>query len=74
VSGEGKGGRVVIRTSFEVRSGKRVVSLQRASTAREALIEYLRSLGCRDDDMSTLGADAMGWNGAVYRAAAVPTE
>ena len=64
----------MIRTSFEVRSGKRVVTRQRASTAREALIEYLRSMGCRDDDMATLGVDAMGWNGAVYRAVAVRTE
>lgn len=64
----------MIRTSFEVRSGKRVVSLQRASTAREALIEYLRSMGCRDNDMSTLGLDVMGWNGAVYRAVAVLAE
>jgi hypothetical protein len=64
-------GRVMIRTSYEVRCGKRLISLQPASTAREAIIEYLRSMGCRDEEMSTLGADAIGWNGAVYRAIAV---
>jgi hypothetical protein len=36
-----------------------------------AVVEYLRSMGCRDDEMSTLGADAISWNGAVYRAVAV---
>jgi hypothetical protein len=63
----------MIRTGWEIRCGRRSLSLQRASTAREALIEYLRSMGCRDEDMSTLGTDAIGWNGAVYRAAAVPS-
>jgi hypothetical protein len=61
----------VTGTSYEVRCGRRCISLQLASTAREAIIEYLRSMGCRDDEMSTLGADAISWNGAVYRAVAV---
>jgi hypothetical protein len=64
----------MIRTSFEVRSGRRAVSQQRASTAREAIIEYLRSMGCRDQEMSTLGADSISWNGAVYRAFAIAHE
>lgn len=57
-----------MRTSYEVRSGRRLVSLQRASTAREAVIEYLRSMGCRDDEMARVAADAVTWRGAVYRA------
>jgi hypothetical protein len=47
-----------MNTSYEVRSGKRLVSLQNAHTAREAVIEYLRSRGCRDDEVTTVGADA----------------
>jgi hypothetical protein len=54
--------------SYEVRCGKRVISLKRSSTAAEAVIDYLRSMGCRDDEMSRVGADAITWNGAVYRA------
>ena len=61
----------MIRTSYEVRCGRRLISLQSASTAREAIIEYLRSMGCRDEEMSTLSADAISWNGAVYRAVVV---
>jgi hypothetical protein len=57
-----------MRTSYEVRSGKRLVSLQNANTAREAVIEYLRSMGCRDDEVTTVAADAATWRGAVYRA------
>jgi hypothetical protein len=69
--GIGKGRNDVIRTCYEVRCGRRLISLQRASTAREAIIEYLRSMGCRDDEMSTLGVDKIVWQGAVYRAVAV---
>jgi hypothetical protein len=50
------------------------VQRQRASTAREAFIEYLRSLGCCDDETSWLGVDAISWNGAVYRAVAIAHE
>lgn len=64
----------MIRTSWEVRCGKRLLSRELASTAREALIEYLRSMGCRDEEMSTLGADAISWNGAVYRAVVVAAD
>jgi hypothetical protein len=64
----------MIRTSYEVRCGRRPISRRRASTAREALIDYLRSLGCRDDEMSWLGVDAISWHGAVYRAVAVAHE
>jgi hypothetical protein len=55
-------------TSYEVRSGKRLVSLQSASTAKEAVVEYLRSTGCRDDELTRVAADAVAWRGAVYRA------
>ena len=73
--GEGsKGDGGMIRTSYEVRAGKRRISLQRASTAREAIIEYLRSMGCRDEEMSTLGSDAISWNGTVYRAVVITSE
>ena len=55
-------------TEYEVRSRNRTVSVQRASTAQEALIEYLRSVGCGDDEMVPLGADSVTWRGAVYSA------
>jgi hypothetical protein len=58
--------------SFEVCSGKRRVSLRRASTAAEAVIDYLRSMGCRDDEMMRVGMDAVTWRGAVYRAVPAP--
>jgi hypothetical protein len=56
-----------VRTSYEVRSGGRAVAVQIASTAHEALVDYMRGLGCRDSEIVRLGADAASWRGAVYR-------
>ena len=57
-----------MRTSFEVLSGRRTVSLQLATTAQEAVLEYLRSIGCRDDELSRVGVNAVSWRGALYKA------
>ena len=61
-----------MRTSYEVLSGRRAVSLQKAETAQEAVIEYLRSIGCRSDEIVRLGINTVAWRGSVYKA--VPTE
>ncbi len=58
-------------TRYEVRTGRHVVAVLTASTASEALGEYLRGLGCRHDESVRMGTDASSWRGAVYRA--VPT-
>jgi hypothetical protein len=57
-------------TSYEIRSGRRVATEVTASTPQEALVDYLRSLGCADDDLIRVGSDAMSWHGAVYIAVA----
>jgi hypothetical protein len=61
-----------VRTSYEVRSGRRAVSLQVAETAQEAVIEYLRSQGCRSDELIRLGSNTVAWRGMIYKA--VPAE
>ena len=66
--------RIATRTSYEVRCGKRLVSLQNASTPGEAVIEYLRSMGCRDSEMTAVAANALNWGGAVYRAVPLGSE
>jgi hypothetical protein len=57
-----------MRTGYEVRSGKRAVAVQYATTPQEALIEYLRSCGCRDDEIVRVGMQAVAWRGALYSA------
>lgn len=58
-----------MRFTYEVRSGKRVVAVRDGDTASEALLDYVRSLGCREEELTRLGSDAISWRGAVYRAA-----
>lgn len=57
-----------VKTSYEVRCGRRLVSLQNAYTAREAVYEYLRSIGWRESEITPVSANALGCAGAVYRA------
>jgi hypothetical protein len=59
-------------TNYEVRTGRQSVALLSASTASEALAEYLRALGCHRDEIVRMGDNSASWRGAVYRA--VPTE
>ena len=54
--------------TFEVRSGRQTVAVRSASTAQEALVEYLRGLGCRDDEIKRLGTNAASWRGAMFKA------
>jgi hypothetical protein len=56
-------------TSYVVRSGRNAVAMRVASTAHEALRDYLRGIGCRDDEMVRMGDDRAAWRGAVYSAA-----
>ena len=57
------------RTRYSVRSGRREVAVRDAWSPREALIEYLITLGCRNDEMMSVRADAISWRGAVFTAA-----
>ena len=48
-------------THFEVRSGRRVDSTRTAASAREAALDYVRSLGCSRDEITYLGTDSVVW-------------
>jgi hypothetical protein len=60
--------------SFVIHSGRRSVTVQGAGSAQQALIDYLRSLGCRDSEIVRLGASTIAWRGARYTAALAPSE
>ena len=53
---------------FHVISGRRVVATRTGPSAREAALDYLRSLGCKRDEIVYYGSDGVSWRGAVYRA------
>ena len=59
-------------TNYEIRSGERPVSVKRAPSAQQALLDYVRSLGCSDAEIIRLGAAAVSWRGARYTAVALP--
>jgi hypothetical protein len=56
---------------YEIHCGARVVSSVTSFTPRHAVIDYLRSLGCRDDEIEPMGDDSVAWRGAVYTGVAM---
>jgi hypothetical protein len=60
--------------SYEVRCGRHTVALQTASSAAEAVGDYLRGLGCHRNEIMRMGTDAAYWRGAVYRAVPVASD
>jgi hypothetical protein len=59
---------------YEVHSGDRLVGSRRASTAQGALFDYVRALGCKDEEVEKLAPDTIAWRGAVFRAVQVSSE
>jgi hypothetical protein len=53
---------------FELRSGDRTLSVCEASSAHEALKDFMRGLGCHESEISRLGDHSAAWRGAVYSA------
>lgn len=64
----------MVRTSYEVRCGRRLISFQNAHTGREAVLDYLRSVGCRENEITSVAMNAVTWRGAVYRAVPLGSE
>jgi hypothetical protein len=62
-----------VNTDYEIRSGRRAVSIRSAPSAQQALLDYVRSLGCKDAEIVRLGAAAVVWRGARYTAVEVPS-
>jgi len=59
---------------YEIRSGRRTVSVQYAHTPLQAVIDYVRAFGCRRDEILTLGVDTVAWRGARFSAILAPSE
>ena len=53
---------------FEIRSGRRTVSIQTSSSPLQAAVDYARSFGCARDEIVTLGVDTVAWRGARFSA------
>ena len=63
----------MIRT-YEIYSGRRVVSTQESVSPSQAVLDYVRSYGVKDDEVRRLGIDSVSWRGAHFRAVLVSEE
>lgn len=59
---------------FEIRSGRRTVSIQTSVSPLQAVVDYVRMFGCRDDEITRLGVDSVAWRGARFSAVPIPAE
>ncbi|HJS50148.1 MAG TPA: hypothetical protein VJ745_07465 [Gaiellaceae bacterium] len=50
------------------------MSIQHSSSALQAAIDYVRSFGCGNDEITTLGIDTVAWRGARFSAVPVPAD
>jgi hypothetical protein len=65
---DASGARAQVREKYVIHSSRRQVAVTTAWSAGEALIEYLRSRGFRDDELVRMRFDAVSWHGAIFTA------
>lgn len=59
---------------YEIHSGRRVISTQFSVSPLQAVVDYVRSYGVKDDEIRRLGVDCVSWRGAHFRAVLVAPE
>ena len=59
---------------YEIHSGRRIVSTQYSVSPLQAVVDYVRSYGVKDDEIRRLGVDSVSWRGARFSAVLVPAE
>ena len=50
------------------------MSTQFSVSPLQAVVDYVRSYGVKDDEITRLGVDSVSWAGARFTAVLVPTE
>ena len=58
--------------AYEIRSGRRVVSVQQSVSPLQAVVDYVRGFGTPDAEIIRLGVDTVAWRGARFSAAPAP--
>jgi hypothetical protein len=59
---------------YEIRSGRRTVTTVYSSSPLQAAVDYVRSFGCGNNEITVLGVDAVSWRGARFSAVLAPSE
>jgi hypothetical protein len=63
-----------VTTKYEIRSGRRTVSIQSSVSPLQAVVDYVRMFGCSDAEIRRLGVDSVSWRGARFSAVPVVAE
>ena len=59
---------------YEIHSGRRLKATQFSVSASQAVMDYVRSYGVKDDEITRVGVDCVSWRGARFKAMLVPAE
>ena len=59
---------------YEIRSGRRTVSIQRSISPLQAVVDYVRMFGSVESEIQIVGVDAVAWRGARFSAVEIPAE
>ena len=60
-----------MNAEYHIFSGRRIVATKSGPSPREVALDYLRSMGCKRDEIIYYGLDGVMWRGAIYRAQGV---
>ena len=55
-------------TTYDILLGRRSIAVRRAPSAQEAVLDYVKSFGCKNDEISRVSANRVAWRGAVFTA------
>jgi hypothetical protein len=59
------------KQTYEIQLMGRPVSQREDINAQLAVLDYLRSMGCEDEEVVRVGNDSASWRGALYTAVPV---
>jgi hypothetical protein len=59
---------------YEIRSGRRTVSVRYSVSPLQAVVDYVSTFGCKRDEIVTIGVDTVAWRGARFSAVLAPPD
>jgi hypothetical protein len=63
-----------VTKKYEIRSGRRTVSVRYSVSPLQAVVDYVSTFGCKRDEIVTIGVDTVAWRGARFSAVLAPPE
>jgi hypothetical protein len=60
------------KRTYEIRLSGQTVATREDIDPQLAVLDYLRSIGCEEDEIVRVGNDSASWRGALYTAVPAP--